>query len=49
MLLYLLESSRVGDNPMAKVKNSYKKKQQPSTQVFYTGDKTQPVSVSYSF
>ena len=33
----ILESSHKGGNPMAKVKSNYKK--QPSTQLFYTGDK----------
>ena len=42
---YIPESSRTGDNPMAKVKSSYKKPQ-PTKQLFYTGDKSQPVSNS---
>ncbi|KAF6019954.1 VWA3A [Bugula neritina] len=40
------ESSRINDNPMAKVKNNFKKKQ-PATQVFYTGDKSQPIGVVF--
>lgn len=48
VLSFQTESSRRGDSPLAKVKSNYKK-QQPSTQAFYTGDKRQPVRIVFSY